>query len=458
MDVSDTTLVEYVKTYIVAFRRTVEEFFPRLAAFIRFYRLYPFHTTVVRLGPNGVFIVHRPDRSPEVEVRRFQDFDPPFESPNIYDIMKRLNAASCYFDARYRKYDTQESQRHGIRDALESVLEHFWTVAIPDEATFGAVCRKLLIEEDINVDHPDRSTQDADKVFDAAGRVLLQEPAGFRRFEDWSFEFKLYREHRLSIAYLSDVAARIEGKRLDVLCLLTTDDVTSLGSYLVADNPRLRVWDRAILNDLVNRHPRVLQEYFNEYPMAVKELGRRLELGQPQKTARLEEFRNTLQACPAGQKHFSEYERIVVDIFSYLFPESLGEPKPQDRTLDGKQRRDVLFRNKRVGSFWDRVFRRFDADFVIVDCKNYGDPVDGAIVSDVDKYANKAVGRFILVVSRFGAEAAAAGTQMRVYRDSNTVVLVLSDERLLEMVARKERGQAAEDVIEDALDEFLLRY
>ena len=89
MDVSDTTLVEYVKTYIVAFRRTVEEFFPRLAAFIRFYRLYPFHTTVVRLGPNGVFIVHRPDRSPEVEVRRFQDFDPPFESPNIYDIMKR---------------------------------------------------------------------------------------------------------------------------------------------------------------------------------------------------------------------------------------------------------------------------------------------------------------------------------------------------------------------------------
>ena len=82
--------------------------------------------------------------------------------------------------------------------------------------------------------------------------------------------------------------------------------------------------------------------------------------------------------------------------------------------------------------------------------------MDGAIVSDVDKYANKAVGRFILVVSRFGAEAAAAGTQMRVYRDSNTVVLVLSDERLLEMVARKERGQAAEDVIEDALDEFLL--
>ena len=176
------------------------------------------------------------------------------------------------------------------------------------------------------------------------------------------------------------------------------------------------------------------------------------------KARRLDEFRRRLKECPTGQEHFSDYERLIIEIFVYLFSDSLGEPKPQSRTLDGKQRRDVLFGNRRVERLWDRVFHRFAADFLIVDCKNHSDPVDGGVVTDVDKYANKALGRFILIVSRLGAEASAASTQIRVYRDSNTVVLVLSDAQLLEMVERKERGQSPEDVIEDALDELLMRY
>jgi len=184
-----------------------------------------------------------------------------------------------------------------------------------------------------------------------------------------------------------------------------------------------------------------------------------VQISFPKKPLRaVNDYRNRLKGCPTGQGHFSDYEAAVIDILSYLFPESLGGPKPQNRTLDGKQRRDILFRNRRARPLWDRVFHRFGSDYLIVDCKNYGNPVDGAVISDVDKYANKALGRFILVISRFGAEASVTGTQIRVYRDSNTVVLVLSDEQLLEMVARKERGQSPEDVVEDALDEMLLKY
>ncbi|MGA2617911.1 MAG: restriction endonuclease [Thermoguttaceae bacterium] len=456
--VSDYMLVEYVKSYVESFRRTVEEFFPRLAGSIPFYSLYPFHTTVVRFGPNCVIIAHRPNSRPEVEVRRFQDFDPPFESPNIYHVLERLKAPFCQFDGTGRKLDSEESHLHGVRNALNSVLEHFWVVAIPDEVTFDAVCRHLLTAEGIVIGQPEHTAPEADHGFDAIGRVVLQEPAGFRRYEDWAFEFKLYRDHRVSVAYLHEAVARIECRPLDTLCLLTTDDVTSVGRCLVSDNPRVRVWDRTVLNYLVNGHPEVLRDYFNEYPLAIEELGSRLQLGQAVKATRLDEFRDRLNRCPTGQEHFADYEGAVIEILSYLFPESLGEPKPQDRTLDGKQRRDVLFRNRRTRPLWDRVFHRFDADFLIVDCKNHGDPVDGAVISDVDKYGNKALGRFVLVVSRFGAEASVAGTQARVFRDSNTIVLVLSDEQLLEMVARKERGQSPEDVIEDVLDEMLRKY
>ncbi|MGO9113491.1 MAG: restriction endonuclease [Thermoguttaceae bacterium] len=455
MNISDGTLVEYVRGYIRSFRRTVEEFFPRLANSIPFYSSYPFRTTVVRLGPNGVFVAHRPNPREEIEVRRSQDFDPPFT--NIHEMAERLNA-SVSFDARLRKYDSQESHLDGVRHALDLVLEHFWVVAIPNEVTFSAVCRQLLTAEGIVIGPPDHGPNEADHGFDAVGRVLLAEPAGFRRFENWAFEFKLYRLHRVSVAYLREADSRIGGRPIDVLCLLTTDDVTSVGRDMVEDKPRVRIWDRAVLNYLVDRHPEVLRNYFNEYPAAVGELGRRLQPDSSIKTGRLDEFRKRLQECPSGQKHFSDYERLVIDILSYLFQESLGEPKPQDRTLDGKQRRDVLFQNRRVGLLWDRVFHRFDADFVIVDCKNHGDPVDAAVIWDVAKYSNRALGRFILVVSRFRADASVAGAQVRLYGELNIVVLVLSDAQLLEMVERKERAQSPEDVLQDALDQFLRDY
>ena len=184
---------------------------------------------------------------------------------------ERLQARFCYFDGTVREYDSEEAHVHGIRHALDCVLEHFWTVAIPDELTFGAVCSRLLAAEGVVVGQSQHGASNI--TSDAIGRVLLREPAGFRRFENWAFEFKLYREHRVSVAYLRDAVSRIEGTPFDVLCLLTTDDVTSFGSYLVTGNPHIRVWDRTVLNYLVGQHPEVLREYFNEFPAAVVELG-----------------------------------------------------------------------------------------------------------------------------------------------------------------------------------------
>lgn len=44
------------------------------------------------------------------------------------------------------------------------------------------------------------------------------------------------------------------------------------------------------------------------------------------------------------------------------------------------------------------------------------------------------------------------------FRDTNTVVLVISDDDMIEMVKRKDRGQRPEALLEDVLDEFLHSY
>lgn len=457
MKVSDDELVTYIKEFFAAFRMTVEEFFPQVAPSLSLYADAPFHTTVVRFGPNAVIIGHRHNDQSLVEVRRYEDFDPPFDSPNIFDISKRLQFRHCYFSAAPRTFDANEAHANAVRDALSAVLEFFW-FSIPDEQTFATVIKKLIEAEGIKVrDAETLRVGKAEFEFDAKASVLLREPAGYRRFEDWAFEFK---HKRVSANDLRQIEKRFTvDSSLDCLCLVTSDDLTSISTNVASENTRIRVWDRSILNRIIHAHPAILRSHFNEFPHAIEELSRRMEIrastGRPSQS---EEFANKLKLCPTGQQHFTEYEDVGMAILSYLFEGQLGPAKPQVRTLDEKQRRDVLYRNNRATRFFERCFVRFASDFLIVDFKNYGEEITSSVVTDVDKYANKALGRLILVVSRKGASQSVEATQQRVFRDSSVVVLVVSDADLLEMVQRKEREQSPEDVIEDKLDELLAHF
>jgi hypothetical protein len=61
-------------------------------------------------------------------------------------------------------------------------------------------------------------------------------------------------------------------------------------------------------------------------------------------------------------------------------------------------------------------------------------------------------------MSRFGVDDTADATQIRLLRDTNTLVLAISDKQMLEMIVRREKGENPEDVIEDIMDELLLQY
>ena len=100
----------YVRADLQSFRGTVEEFFPALAPFISLYASYPFKTSIVRLGPNGVIIAHQPGKATDIQVMDVTEFQPPMESVNIVDIIARLNAAFCSFDILIRSYASREAE------------------------------------------------------------------------------------------------------------------------------------------------------------------------------------------------------------------------------------------------------------------------------------------------------------------------------------------------------------
>jgi hypothetical protein len=453
MNISDETLREYAEVFLDQYRFTLNRFFSTIGPFIPFYAQAPYKTIIVRMGPNGVIIGHRPEATATIEVIKADDFDPPLDSFNIFEIVNRLQMSFCRFDFSIRTYDREEAEVNATRAALTDALKYFWQTL--DEAKFSSLCIELLKAEniDLEVDKPNNQIIG----YDVLGEVLLSEPAGFRRVERWSFEFKHHRNERVSASYLREIEQHLleADSTSDIICLMTSGDLTSIGRHIAVGNSRIRVWDRSILNKLIHQYLPLLESYFSDYSSVISTLSQ--ELTQVE-ADNLEKFSRKLDNCPFGQKYFSEYEKIVTEIWQYLFSPTLGEPKSQRRTFDGVQRRDVLFKNNRSTKFFQRLFEKFSADFIIVDAKNYEDPISSDVIDSVAKYANKALGRFITIVSRQGAEQATEAARVRIYRDEDTLVLVLSDTQILEMVARKGRGESPEDLIEDVLDEFLIRF
>ena len=79
-------------------------------------------------------------------------------------------------------------------------------------------------------------------------------------------------------------------------------------------------------------------------------------------------------------------------------------------------------------------------------------------IEKVQKYANKALGCFIVLVSRAGAAQTVEATQFRTYRDDDTAIIVVSDEQLLQMIILQENDEEPEDVLEDLLNRLLSKY
>jgi hypothetical protein len=190
-------------------------------------------------------------------------------------------------------------------------------------------------------------------------------------------------------------------------------------------------------------------------PLSINHSKRLLKVVNPA-ASRFAEFKQRLEACPTGREHFEEYENLCTEVWTYLFADKLGLPKIQKPTSDRVQRRDSLFPNLRKSPFFERVFSRFNADFIILDFKNYRDRVGSDVVEDVSHYANQALGNFVIAVSRKGGGSAATAGQIRLFKERKIAVLALSDQQMLEMIARKERGGEPEDILSDLLDELLI--
>lgn len=164
-----------------------------------------------------------------------------------------------------------------------------------------------------------------------------------------------------------------------------------------------------------------------------------------------------LSSCPTGHKGWKEYEEICKEILTFLFVPPLVGPLEHVRTESGLQIRDLIFHIPcNVGGFWDFVQRKYDAVAIIVECKNYANPIGGNNVVISSKYlGERRLGLFGMVISRFPPAESAFKERARLWTEDGKLILCLEDEDLKTMIKLKDEGKEPEIILDKKQRNFL---
>ncbi len=147
-------------------------------------------------------------------------------------------------------------------------------------------------------------------------------------------------------------------------------------------------------------------------------------------------LKTRLAATRPGREQAAEYQRLVLEILNYLFSPELIDGQPEVRTIDGTERRDIIFTNDSDESFWDYVRTAHDGIVVMFETKNT-DELDIAAINQTATYLGDRIGRMGIIVTRNSPSDAMKKKIFSVGNDSapnRKVILTLSDAHLRDLL------------------------
>jgi len=157
-----------------------------------------------------------------------------------------------------------------------------------------------------------------------------------------------------------------------------------------------------------------------------------------------EALKTRLAAIKPGLEQAAVYQRLVLEILNYLFNPELIDGKPEVRTIDGTERRDIIFTNDSDESFWDYVRSAHDGIFIMFEAKNTND-LGLTEINQTSTYLGDRIGRLGIIVTRQGPSKNVQRKIFSVWNDSASarkVILTLSDAQLCEVLDVRCKGES----------------
>jgi hypothetical protein len=436
MEYSTNQLIAFLESFLKSYKDTIEKYFSSYKILIPLYKDLSKRFIIFKVNKGNIEVGI--DKNSNycidiIELSKREDLITYLTKGNIWIFTSIINSSNESIE-KYSDF--------GIKYAIYDAFTIFWNYL--SEKTLYELSKEILEAEGIHV------KKVIDERFNYFGIFIVGEPGGFKRTELWAIECHHYQKNILNAEYLRNIANSEYRKGIDIICIITSDDMILGKEKYIDDETNIRIWDRNVLSSLLFKHNKILEKYSKSINVAF------VNTNAKQNNRYREQFGNRLKNISAGIEKYNEYENLGTEMFNYIFKNELGNGKVQKTTIDKTQRRDVLFKNMNISYFFQRIKSKFGSEFVIVDFKNYKNIVSQKTINEVSKYANSAIGRFIIVVSRKGSNVNTLKTQIRILRDHDIAIIVINDIELIEMVERKDIGLKPESILDDKLDELLI--
>lgn len=167
----------------------------------------------------------------------------------------------------------------------------------------------------------------------------------------------------------------------------------------------------------------------------------------------IEELRN----CPSGKENWGKYQKLVGKILELLFCPDLGSPIPQSEDFTRTNRRDYIMANYTSDEIWSYLRNKYCADYLVVDAKNSGKPIQKADLLQIGHYLKWAgAGLFGVIISRKGIGKSASFSQRELWIQDKKMIIVLDDSDVEQMLLERKSDNNPAKVLLKKIEDFRL--
>ncbi|KAA6322401.1 hypothetical protein EZS27_028052 [termite gut metagenome] len=158
------------------------------------------------------------------------------------------------------------------------------------------------------------------------------------------------------------------------------------------------------------------------------------------------------------KEQYSEFEEICTEILKYLFEDDLRLWEPQNITSDGLHRFDLLCRLRPSGkNFWEELLNDFHSRYIVFEFKNYSEPIKQNQIYTTEKYLFKTALRSVaFIIARNDGDPNAHKAARGALTEAGKLIIILTTDDLIEMLAWKDRGDDPSEVLRNKVDEVLI--
>lgn len=168
-----------------------------------------------------------------------------------------------------------------------------------------------------------------------------------------------------------------------------------------------------------------------------------------------ERLKSRLSLIESGRPQAYQFQHTVLEILNYLFNPELIDGQMEIKTIDGTERRDIIFTNDSDESFWDFVRNEHSSVLLMFETKNVT-ALEPAHFNQVATYLGDRLGRLGFIVTRNSQTDTDRRKAFSIYNDSSPrkIVLVLTDAELCEMMDMKCKGHSPARYMQKKYREF----